>query len=350
MELFAQPAFLVSGQIVTRRNHAACTLVEEGMPLVYLLEDRGAMYEQWNGEGTLQTSLLLAGRRFDAVARRTDGGVLFVVSNNEAQWHTKASAMLHASASLRRPLQNMVAVTDSVLHLIDNTQEGLQVGAALNRSLYQMLRLCGQMADGGRLLMQRLECRKQSTDLNAFLNELAEKLTPMLKRSGRSFRFVPLQGRIRADIDRALVERALYNLLSNALHYTPKGGTVTLQLSRSEKQAIVRLTDNGEGMDPEKMSGLLEHSEEPTSTDPRSGMGLGLPMVREIARLHGGTMMISANPAGHGTSVSFSLSLERSTIVLRSHNLSYDYCGGFDHALVELADVLETEYFDPREV
>ncbi len=350
MELFTQPAFLVSERVVTWRNHAACALVEEGTPLVYLLEDRGALYDQWDGQGKLQITLVLSGQHYDAVACKTEDGTLFVVSNHEEQWYTKASAMLHASATLRRPLQNMVAVTDSVIHLIEHSEEGLKTGAALNRSLYQMLRLCGQMADGGRLLLQRLECHKQSTDLNAFLTTFADKLTPMLKSGGWSFCFVPSRGRIRADVDRTLIERALYNLLSNALHFTPKGGTVTLQLSRNEKQAILRLTDSGEGLSAEKLAGLSEQTVEPMNTDPRNGMGLGLQMVREIARLHGGTMMLSTNPDGHGTSVSFSVSLERSTIVLRSNNLSYDYCGGFDHALVELADVLGTEYFDPREV
>ncbi len=350
MELFSQAAFLVAESTVIWRNHAACTLVEEGTPLVYLLEDHGALYEQWDGEGKLQLALLLAGRHYDAVACKTEDGVLFVVSDNEAQVHTKASAMLHASATLRRPLQNLVAVTDTVLHLLDHTEEGLQASAALNRSLYQMLRLCGQMADGGRLLLQRLECRKQSTDLNAFLNELAEKLKPMLKSSGWCFEFVPSKGRIRADIDRALIERALYNLISNSLHFTPKGGTITLQLSRNETQAILRLSDSGEGLSAETLAGLMEKTAEPVNTDPRNGMGVGLQMVREIARLHGGSMMLSTNPDAEGTSVSFSVSLERSTIVFRSHNLNYDYCGGFDHALVEFADVLGTEYFDPREV
>lgn len=350
LQLLTQPVFLVSDRVVTWRNHAAGTLVDEGTPLVYLLEDHGELFQQWDGQGKLQTTLVLSGQRYDAVACTTGEGIVFVVSSDEAQWETKASAMLHASATLRKPLQNMVAVTDTVLHLIDHTEEGLKASAALNRSLYQMLRLCGQMADGGRLLLQRLECRKESTDLNAFLTEFAEKLAPMLQCSGWSFHFVPSQTRIRADVDRALIERALYNLVSNSLHFTPKGGTLMLRASRNAKLAFLSLSDSGEGLRPEKIAGLLERTSEPVNTDPRNGMGLGLQMVREIARLHGGTMMLGTNSDGRGTSVSFSLSMEHSTIVLRSQNVSYDYCGGFDHALVELADVLDAEYFDPREV
>ncbi len=349
MELFTQPVLLVSQGVVTWRNHAASKLVEEGTPLAYLLEDRGVLYDNWDGKGTLRLSLLLAGQSYEAVVRTTDDGVLFVLSDRQEQWNTKASTMLHASAALRRPLQNMVAATDTALHLIDHTEEGLKASAALNRSLYQILRLCGQMADGGRLLLQRLECRKQSTDLNAFLGTFAEKLASTLKENW-SFQFLPSQGRIRADVDRALLERALYNLVSNALHFTPKGGKLTLQLSRSEKQAVLTLSDSGEGLSLETLSGLAEQTQEPTSLDSRNGMGLGLQMVREIARLHGGSLMLGTNSDGHGTSVALSVSLERSTIVFRSHNLHYDYCGGFDHALVELADVLSTECFDPREV
>ena len=61
-------------------------------------------------------------------------------------------------------------------------------------------------------------------------------------------------------------------------------------------------------------------------------------------------MMVRANEGGQGTAVTFSVSLERSPMELRSRTIGYDYCGEFHHGLVELSDVLSAEFFDPSEI
>ena len=60
--------------------------------------------------------------------------------------------------------------------------------------------------------------------------------------------------------------------------------------------------------------------------------------------------MVRANEGGHGTAVTFSISLERTPLELRSRTLDYNYCGEFHHGLVELSDVLGAEFFDPSEI
>ena len=99
------------------------------------------------------------------------------------------------------------------------------------------------------------------------------------------------------------------------------------------------------------MPHLFEHFNEPLSGDSRWGIGLGLTIVREIARLHGGASMLSCGGKNGGTTALFSLSLESLPAELRSPNLlRYDYCSGLNHALVELSEVLPSQEYNPANI
>lgn len=141
----------------------------------------------------------------------------------------------------------------------------------------------------------------------------------------------------------------MYNLLSNALAFTPAGGEICLSLERREQSLLIRVTDTGEGF-PESVLGTLfdRYSLIPVG-DPRWGTGYGLPMVREIARLHGGTLMAANVPTG-GADVMFTLSLVRRPAAVRTAQQRFDYLSGYRHALVELSDSLSASLYDPATV
>lgn len=350
LELFTQPAFLVSDGVVTWRNHAAYAILNEGTPIHVFLEGHGSLYSLWDRQGTLQIPLVLEGETYDASVRVTEKGDLFVASQHSAELYAGASAMINASVSLRKPLQSMVTAADVIYSEADESDARSAAANALNRSIYQMVRLCGQMSDGGRLLLHRHEVHKESIDLQMFFERFIKEVRPLVEEAGWLLEYVPSERRIRADADPALLERALYNLLSNALNYTPKGGKVTIRVRRQDRLAFVCVSDSGEGIAPEQMSTVFGRFADRPIGDSRWGVGMGLQMVREIARLHGGTMMFVGSGEHGGASVTFSLSLDPAPLTLKSRRMHYDYCGEFHHGLVELSDVLNAEQFDPREV
>ena len=125
---------------------------------------------------------------------------------------------------------------------------------------------------------------------------------------------------------------------------------ISLQIQKKGKRLLISLSDNGEGICPEVLGNLFDRRTDRPFGDSRWGLGYGLQMVRKIARLHNGTMMVSLNEDQVGTCVVFSVSLEPVKLNLHSPNLHYDYCGGLNHALVELSDVLGKELYDPSDV
>ncbi len=97
-------------------------------------------------------------------------------------------------------------------------------------------------------------------------------------------------GSISGDQNR--IQQIVWNLLSNAIKFTPQGGTVTVQLSQSESQAEIIVSDNGKGISPEFLPFVFERFRQADSTTTRqhSGLGLGLAIVRHLVEIHGGTV------------------------------------------------------------
>ena len=150
-------------------------------------------------------------------------------------------------------------------------------------------------------------------------------------------------------IDRQRLERAVWNLLSNTVKFTPRGGTITAELEYTFSAAVLRIHDSGEGVSPAQLTTAFQGYDRICALgDPRWGAGLGLPLAEHIVRLHGGTLMLHTSE-GKGTTAVLSLSLSvPGTAELQFHSptASIDYTGGYAHELVELSDVLPLSEFD----
>ena len=144
--------------------------------------------------------------------------------------------------------------------------------------------------------------------------------------------------------DEAQIKRLLLNLLSNALRYTPEGGTVTVRVTWGERFAQLSVSDTGCGIAPEKLETVFERFLHTDLLDASPhGVGLGLALCRRIAEDHGGRI-VAESTLGEGAT--FTVSLPRRTTrsaVLRSPRIAY--AGGLNETLVELSDALPTEAF-----
>lgn len=349
LELFSQPSFIAKDDQVLWCNTAARSLIKEGTPLTDIIEGKDELFSLWNREGTLQLSLLLQGNSYDTSVRVYEDGLLFVASAPSPEMRASAMAVLNASTSLRKPLHSLLSAAGELFEYTDH-ENARDAAAEVNRAIYQLMRLCGQMSDGSRLLLGQMEIRRTPTNLQKFFDHFISQVRPLIESAKRTLQYEPLDTSLQADIDPALLERALLNLFSNALAYTPINGTLSLRLQKQAKRLLVIVSDTGEGISSDVIANLFERYSDRPLGDSRWGLGYGLPMVREIARLHGGTMMVSATEGEKGTTAIFSLSLEPVPRNLRTPLLRYDYCSGLNHALVELSDSLGKELFLPQEI
>ena len=144
-------------------------------------------------------------------------------------------------------------------------------------------------------------------------------------------------------VNREYLARLFWNLVSNAMKFTPRGGTVDVCLRSGQSCVLLSVKDSGSGIPQDKQAQLFDRWQHSHMDLPAHGLGLGLPLCRRIAQGHGGSLVVSSRE-GQGTSVTVRLPDRRSGVTL-VRDMPFHYAGGFNPTLVELADALPYQAF-----
>ena len=131
--------------------------------------------------------------------------------------------------------------------------------------------------------------------------------------------------------------------MSNAMKFTPPGGTIEVSLRTGPECVLLCVKDSGPGIPQDKMERLFDRWQHSNMDLPVHGLGLGLPLCRRIAQGHGGSLVVSSRQ-GEGTAVTVRLPDRRSGVTL-VRQPPFHYAGGFNPVLVELADALPVQAF-----
>ena len=341
LELFRQPVFLVSDRSICWCNGAAQGLLQQGLPIARYLEDGGSLYGLWNRQGTLQIPLTIDGASYEASVQALAEGDLFVA--NPQEQNSGASIAMQAAISLRRPLTALRTAADSMFAELES-EHALLLGSEMNRALHQLRRLSEQMFDGGRLLLHRKQAQRRSMDIREFTRDFLTQLRPIIEADGWTLEAVLPTEALSGAVDRGLLEQALFNLLSNALLHTRRGGKIRVELQKQGRFILFHVDDSGEGM--ERISDI--HT--PRGMDPRRGLGFGLQIVQEIARLHGGSLMVAGKGPEGGVRASFSIMPESKVLELKTPRFLTDRSTVGERGLVALSDALSSELYNTDDI
>lgn len=338
LDLMVVPAFCVKDQTILRGNAAAQgLLITSGTPVRELVTDGWEEYEGFRGE-CLYLTINLAGERRGAAVRKADGLDIFILEQDPA--HGELTALALAARELRDPLSKVMLSAEK---LFPSSQSADAAG--LNRGLYQMLRILGNMSDAGSF---HANCHLQTVNICAGMEEVFSKAAVTLAGIGVELRYqVPAES-IYCLADMAQLERAVLNMLSNAVKFSVPNHTLTAELTRQDR--TLRLSVTGSGTIPEELLPTLftRYLRQPGLEDGRFGIGLGMVLIRSAAGNHGGTVLID-RPGEDLTRITMTLAIRQNTApVFRSPMLRTDYSGERDHTLVELSDCLPSELYDPR--
>jgi signal transduction histidine kinase/tetratricopeptide (TPR) repeat protein len=170
--------------------------------------------------------------------------------------------------------------------------------AVMERNLTRLARLVRDLLDASRLQAEKLRINLDKTDCCALVKQILETFSPLAKSSNVKL-VDQLEPGLEARIDAQRISQIIYNLVANALKFTPAGGTVTVTLRRDEANAVLSVHDTGIGMSPELMAKLFQPFTQARSA--AGGTGLGLYISRGIAQAHGGTLWCESEGPGHGS-------------------------------------------------
>ena len=332
LDLMMRPGFCVKDSKILHANPAAqALLLAPGADVQPLLLTGLEEYRAFSG-GCLYVKLQLSASGCGACVVRWEDYDVFLLDLEEDEGVLRALAL--AARELREPLTSLMISADH-MRACDTDPDA---AARMRRSIHQMLRLIGNMSDAGHSVTVS---RQETVDIAALLAEIFEKAQALAEQTGLTLRYQGLSGEIPGLADGQQLERAVLNILSNAIKFTPRGGQIDAALTRQGRMLRLSITDSGSGI----AEGILRnvfcrYLRQPGIEDSRHGLGLGMVLVRAAAANHGGTVLID-QPGGKGTRVTLTLAIRQSTeATLRSPMMRIDYAGEWDHGLVEFSDSL----------
>jgi PAS domain S-box-containing protein len=181
----------------------------------------------------------------------------------------------------------------------------------IERQVEFIRRLVDDLMDFTRVSAGKVRLRLQAVGLEDVLTRAADCCRPEAERRRQEFRIIllPTPTVVEADPDR--LQQVVVNLLTNAIKYTPEGGGVWLKATVEGDEAVVRVEDTGVGIGPDMLPRIFDlFTQEEESLDrSQGGLGLGLPLVRELVALHGGTVQVRSEGRGKGSEFTVRLPL-----------------------------------------
>jgi signal transduction histidine kinase len=181
--------------------------------------------------------------------------------------------------------------------------------AMIERQVRRMTRLVDDLLDVSRINHGRLDLRRERIDLREVITNAIETLQSDLNDHHLAVALPDAPVWLLADGLR--LEQVFCNLLANASKYTDKGGDLTVWLHTSGDLAVVRIRDSGIGIAPDALPYIFDLFRQADEAAPhsRSGLGIGLALVRNLLELHGGS--VTAASAGVGQGSEFTVRLPR---------------------------------------
>jgi signal transduction histidine kinase len=345
LDQIPDPAFLVRDGIIVQVNPSASRLlIDAGRSVQELLVTGTQEYADFQ-DGYLALTLEIGGCVHNASVTRLNDCNLFVLNHEQDQAELQSMAL--AAQELRSPLSTIMTVTDRLFPLIgeQNDPTALEQIGKINRGLFQMLRIVSNMSDAYRYA-QDSSTRFETRDVRQIIDELMDGIAPLMDYTNIKLQYKTLQEPIFCLVDSEKLERAIHNILSNALKFTPAGGTIEAKLTR--RKNMLYLTVHNSDSDVTNLSPAnfyRQYLRQPSLDDSRFGIGLGMVLIHGAAAAHGGTVLLEKTPSG-GTRITMSIALRQSTdSIVRASILQVDYAGERDHRLLELSDSLPDELY-----
>ena len=218
----------------------------------------------------------------------------------------KSEFLANVSHELRTPLNAIIGFSELMLTgafgpLGDERYDGYC--RDINEAGAFLLRVISDILDMARLEAGRIEIDREPLDLDGLVTETVATFAPEAERSHIAIE-TDIAAGITLSADKEAVRQVFANLVSNAVKFTPEGGTIRVATAGRADGVVVTVTDSGIGIPPEALSKLGKPFEQVQSplTRNHKGSGLGLAISRSLVTLHGGEMTIESR-AGAGTTV-----------------------------------------------
>jgi CheY-like chemotaxis protein len=229
----------------------------------------------------------------------------------ESAIRSKDEFLATISHELRNPLNGILGWTQ-ILRRGGSDEEEVARGIELiDMSARTLVQLVDDLLDISRITAGKMRLTLAPTDLKRVVDAACQSISPSAAAKG-----VTLDCRIPAGLPHVLgdgrrLQQIAWNLLTNAVKFTPRGGRVEIDAESREGQVVLTVRDSGIGIPPEFIEQVFDpfSQHESTSTRRYRGLGLGLAIVRNLAELHGGSVRAMSDGPDRGSTFAVTLPL-----------------------------------------
>ena len=202
------------------------------------------------------------------------------------------------SHDIRSPLTSMLGFMRAIQDgTVPPERQPYYLGIVLDET-ERLIKLSNDLLDIHRIQETELEMHKTVFDINELIRKtiMGFEQRATQKQITVTSRFAHAADMVFADVDK--IQRCLYNLLDNAVKFTPEVGEITVETTVVGKKVLVSVTDNGRGMTPEEQKHVFDRffKGDPSRNEDKLGSGLGLSIVKEFIRAHGEIISVDSAP------------------------------------------------------
>jgi signal transduction histidine kinase/serine phosphatase RsbU (regulator of sigma subunit)/CheY-like chemotaxis protein len=202
----------------------------------------------------------------------------------------KTDFFSNVSHEFRTPLSLILGPAEDALRDATDAEQEQRLTVVFRNAL-RLQKLVNNLLDFSRVEAGRAEPLREPTDLGAFTADLASMFRSATERAGLALVVETPEEPLTAEVDREMWERIVLNLVSNAFKFTFEG-EICVTIRRGEREAVLSVRDTGTGIPDAELSRLFERFRRVRGARSRTheGSGIGLALVQELARLHGGSV------------------------------------------------------------
>jgi PAS domain S-box-containing protein len=290
--------------------HIAAGETIEGAEIKRLTRDRGVVdFELWaaplrQADGSVQCLSIVV----DISARKQHEQALLAEQEKTRAAYELAQAadrrkdefLALLSHELRNPLAPIVTALE--LMQLAGPQQFERTRAVIERQVKHLVRLVDDLMDVSRITRGKVELQRRPIDIASVIQRAVEMVSPLLEQRQHALAMA-LHASRQVDGDTDRLAQVFANLLTNAARYTAPGGRVEVTARDQGGEVVIDVTDNGRGISAELLPRVFDLFVQGERGMDRSegGLGLGLPLVRSLVELHGGSVSAHSDGPGRGS-------------------------------------------------
>ncbi|WP_299458997.1 ATP-binding protein [uncultured Microscilla sp.] len=207
----------------------------------------------------------------------------------------KSHFFSNVSHELRTPLTLIIGPAEQILHSTENATTQSHSKSILNNA-QRLLKLINQLLDFSKLESGKLILQLKTGKFHVFLKNIIHSFELLANQKNIGLKLLLHQEEIMGEFDHDKLEKVFFNLLSNALKFTPENGWVTIEVKQKEEMVQIKVSDTGIGIPPQSLPFIFDrfYQVDGSQTRTHEGTGIGLSLVKELVELHGGNIKASS--------------------------------------------------------